>query len=190
MGRWPVTAILVGVVALTSAAPASAKMPPYSCELSTTRPVVGQPVRVEVRFWNDADHTDPARWWNPLRRFRDFVEARAIDRGEPEAFVPEVLHATVVRVAPGVYRGELLLPDTRRFRIEGCGDGYDRHGYPSRDGIVIVPRAFHGSDPGRSGARSSVNAVALGAVAIGVGVGTALLVRVGVRRRGSSVPPG
>jgi hypothetical protein len=42
--------LAVGAVLLISPEPAGAKLPPWTCELSMTRPVVGESVRVEVRF--------------------------------------------------------------------------------------------------------------------------------------------
>jgi hypothetical protein len=90
--RLPV-ALAVGAILLTSPEPASAKLPPWTCELSTTRPLVGQEVLVEVRFWNDPRHTHPARRVS-LERLPDFVEVRAISRGGL-GHALGVLHATI-----------------------------------------------------------------------------------------------
>jgi hypothetical protein len=127
------------LVVLAVAMPAGAKMPPWTCELSTTRPVVGQPVIVEVRYWWDADHTEPAAM-AMFRRLRHTVEARAIDHGEPGEYDLGVIPIVLPRVNPSTYRGEIVFPDTRRFRISGCGGGYDRYGYPRRAGVVVRPR--------------------------------------------------
>lgn len=126
-------------VVLAVALPAGAKMPPWTCELSTTRPVVGQPVIVEVRYWWDADHTEQAAM-AIFRRLRHTVEARAIDHSEPGEYDLGVIPIVLPRINPSTYRGQVVFPDTRRSRIAGCGGGYDRYGYPRRAGVVVRPR--------------------------------------------------
>jgi hypothetical protein len=131
--------LLALLVVLAVAMPAGAKMPPWTCELSTTRPVVGQPVIVEVRYWWDAAHTEPAAM-AMFRRLRHTAEARAIAHGEPGEYDLGVIPIVLPRVDASTYRGEIVFPDTRRFRISGCGGGYDRYGYPRRAGVVVRPR--------------------------------------------------
>jgi hypothetical protein len=131
---------IVGIVLFASPEPAAAKLPPRTCELSTTRPLVGQEVLVEVRFWNDPRHTHPARWVN-FGRLPDLVEARAISPGAP-GDVLGVLRGTVHLVEPGVYEGRLVFPDSRSFHVGWCGGGYDRRGYPAERGVVVRPRTL------------------------------------------------
>jgi hypothetical protein len=126
-------------VVLAVALPAGAKMPPWTCELSTTRPVVGEPVIVQVRYWWDAEHTEPAAM-AIFRTLRRAVEARAIDPGEPGEYDLGLIPIVLPRVSPSTYRGEVVFPDTRRFRIAWCGGSYDRYGYPRRAGVLVRPR--------------------------------------------------
>lgn len=170
---------LVGGGLFLAGMPAFAKMPPRTCELSTTSPVVGQPVRVEIKFWNDAAHTDPATWWDVFPRMRDFVEARAIDRGTPGEYVLGVLHATVVRTRPGVYWGVLVFPDTRRFRVARCGESYER-GYPVGS-VIVRPRRFVRTDPGNAGRAPAQTSLGEVAAIAAVGLGFAALLRRRIR---------
>jgi hypothetical protein len=134
------TSFLAVFVVLAVALPAGAKMPPWTCELSTTRPIVGEPVLVEVRYWWDADHTEPAAM-AIFRTLRRAVEARAVDHGEPGEYdLGVVIPVVLPRVNRSTYRGQVVFPDTRRFRVSGCGGGYDRYGYPRRAGVVVSPR--------------------------------------------------
>jgi hypothetical protein len=124
---------------LLSAGPAVAKLPPWTCELSTTQPLVGERVRVDVRYWEDAAHTEPAAWVS-FRRLRDLLEARALVPGAQGMDRPGVLTVTLASVGPGVYRGHLVFPDTRPYRVRGCGGGSDPRGYPRPLGVVVRPR--------------------------------------------------
>jgi hypothetical protein len=172
-------ALVAGIFFFTSQ-PALAKLPPWTCEVSTTRPVVGQPVGVEVRFWNDADHTDPATWWD-LRGIPDFLEAHSIGRGRTGELGVVVLDSRVELVRPGVYRGQLVFPDARRFRVPRCGGPYEL-GYPS-GAIIVRPRAFFASDPGKA-APAPARTATSGVITIAaLGITVAALLRRRVRDR-------
>jgi hypothetical protein len=159
-------ACVIVVVVLMTALPASAKLPPWTCELSTTRPVVGEPVTVEVRYWWDPEHTEPARM-AIFRRLRNSFEARAIDHGEPGEYQLGVIPITLPRVSPSTYRGEVVFPDTRRFRIVGCGGGYDKWGYPLRRGVVIVPRQAINAEGSGPPVTAFTGIIVLAALAVG-----------------------
>jgi hypothetical protein len=137
-------AVVVVVVVFVTALPSSAKMPPWTCQLSTTRPVVGEPVTIEVQYWWDPEHTEPADM-AIFGRLRSFT-AVAIDHGEPGEFDVGVIPITLLRVDPSTYRGNIVLPDTRRFRVAGCGGGYNKRGYPRRRGVIVAPREAVGAE--------------------------------------------
>jgi len=176
-----VLSLVCGVLVLSGRS-AFAKIPPWTCELSTTRPVVGQPVVVTIRFWNDAEHTDPARWWDFLRGMPDFLHAHSVGRGPNGSLGAAALHARVERVRPGVYRGRLVFPDARPFRVSSCGSP-DNHGYPFGEGLLVRPRPFQRTDPGNAGralARTTLSDVVTIAA---VGLGFAVLLRRRIRER-------
>jgi hypothetical protein len=107
-------------------------------------------VTIEIRYWWDADHTEPAR----MAIFRRYSGLRAVaiggDPGENDA---RVIPISLPRVSRTAYRGEVVFPDARRFRIAWCGGGYDRRGYPLARGVAIVPREAVGQDtPDRTAA--------------------------------------
>jgi hypothetical protein len=176
--RWASVTFLTGIVLVMTALPAGAKMPPRTCELSTTRPVVGEPVTVEVRYWWDAEHTERA----PMAIFRKLhLVAVAVDRGQPGEYELGVIPAVLPRVSRSAYRGEIILPDTRRFRMRDCGGGYDRRGYPLRRGVLIAPREALG---GRASGASIVG-LAVGVLIAGLGAATVIATR--ARRRSAAV---
>jgi hypothetical protein len=164
---------MTGAIVLLSAELAAAKLPPWTCELSTTRPVTGEPVTIEVRYWWDADHTEPAKM-AIFRRLRSLVAVGAVEHGKPGELIP----ITLPRVSPSAYRGKVTFPDTGRFRIAGCGGGYNRRGYPLRRGVVVAPREAPGA--GVSGLAKISLAVG---VVVGVGVATVIPIRRRLRPR-------
>ena len=117
--RWVVAVAIVGTVLLAPTGNANAKLPPWTCELSTTRPVVHERVRIEVRFWwfprpGDPPHTRLDRSMR-IRALPGFIVASSDSSGGPG--FPS-LHAAVRLVEPGVYEAMLAFPDTSRYRIE------------------------------------------------------------------------
>jgi len=157
---------LIVVAALAGALPALAKMPPWTCELSTTRPIVGEPVTIEMQYWWDAEHTDPAE---SAIFGRYSLTARAMDGAPGDD--SQVIPISLSRVNHSTYRGEVVFPDTRRFRIARCGGGYNRWGYPRERGVVIVPREAAGGETG------TMPMLVAGAVLTAAAVGSFRVVR-------------
>jgi hypothetical protein len=119
--------------------PATAKLPPWTCEPSTTRPIVGEVVRIEVRFWDRRfGKWVPARW-PTFRSIPLFLEARSDSSGGSGR---SVLNRSIDRVRPGIYEAAIIFPDTSRYRLTQCSHtphyetdpGFD----PARD-LVIQP---------------------------------------------------
>jgi hypothetical protein len=129
-------AALTSAALLVSAVPANAKQPPWTCELSTTRPFVGEPVRVVVRYWNDPAHTEPASWGFLPDRIDDFPEVLG---DLPNGRGHSQMWGTLRRVRPAVYVGSLTFEDTLRYRVLRCSAPF-RSGYP-RGSIVVRPIA-------------------------------------------------
>lgn len=50
-------AAVAAIIAGSGADPVAAKMPYFTVEVMPTAPVTGEPIRVVVRFWANADHT-------------------------------------------------------------------------------------------------------------------------------------
>jgi hypothetical protein len=142
-------------------------MPPWTCQLSTTRPVVGEPVTIEVRYWWDPEHSEPADM-AIFGRLRSLT-AVAIDYDEPGEFDFGVIPITLPRVDPSTYRGNVVLPDTRRFRVASCGGGYNKRGYPLRRGVVVAPRGRVGAQgPGVPMSTFTIGLVVLAAVVVAI----------------------
>jgi hypothetical protein len=76
---------------------ASAKVPSFSIEVPPD-PIAGETMRLTVRFWNDARHTDRATWWD-IPALSDFLCGRPV--GDASQAIP--IDIRIVR--PGVYRG-------------------------------------------------------------------------------------
>jgi hypothetical protein len=135
--RWLVAVAAVGTVFLSPMGPATAKLPPWTCELSTTRPVVHERVRIEVRFW-EAPFGEyvPARWVR-FRTIPFFLEARSDSSGGPGH---PVRLASIHLVKPGVYEASLTFQDTSRYRVSGCRSVLHEHlrGDPT-SGVLVRP---------------------------------------------------
>jgi hypothetical protein len=172
-----VVSTLAGILVLAPALPASAKMPPWTCELSTTRPLVGRPVTIEVRYWWDSDHSEPADM-AIFRRLRA-LQAVAIDHGEPGEYQLGIIPIVLPRVSPSSYRGEVMFPDTRRFRVRWCGGGYDERGYPLRAGVIVSPRLPASRLIGKANPPMTI---VLGLLAAGVGFAGTIAALPGSRR--------
>jgi hypothetical protein len=143
--------VLIGSVVFASVMilghPATAKLPPWTCEPSTTRPIVGQGVTIVVRFWDRrSGQWVPARWL-PLQTIPSFVEARSDSSGGPGH---PVLNRSIHLVRPGVYEATIVFPDTSRYRLTGCGriphyatdPGFD----PATDLVIRpIPRPERGA---------------------------------------------
>jgi hypothetical protein len=71
VGASPIAALTAAVLMMIAAPAKPCRR--WTCELSTTRPVIGEPVRIEVRFWKDADHTKPARLGGGIKRLEYFL---------------------------------------------------------------------------------------------------------------------
>jgi hypothetical protein len=180
------TGILVlGVIALLALSPgvASAKIPPFTVEASPNDPTAGDVVRLTVRFWDDPEHTDPARWVD--FRLRGFLWAH------PAGSMGETTSIDLRLVQPGVYRAEMtvgspgrwiLCPWQRRCNGERT-PGFPDGGYPDRIELEVASSApdtggaFPSADP--SGSRVPVPLLALAALVVSAAV---LVGRFGLRR--------
>jgi hypothetical protein len=127
-------AVLLPVLAGT--VPAQAKLPPFSIEWSPESPSAGAVVRFTVRFWDDLEHTEPARWVD-MRSFDDLLWVF------PASKVPsEAVQVDLALVRPGVYRGGTTLPSAGRWTVctweSSCPAGDGNPGYPSRLSLNVV----------------------------------------------------
>lgn len=110
--------ILVGIAVLLGPAPAQAKIPPFSVELEPRSPNAGEPVTITVRLWEDAAHTDPARW-PYLDELDDFIWAAPMVGADED--LSEARMIDLIRSRRGVYRGEVVLPSAGRWSL--CTNG-------------------------------------------------------------------
>src|SRR5262245_24574182 len=103
--------LVLGVIALLMLTPAiaSAKVPPFTVEASPNDPTAGASVSLTVRFWDDAEHTRPARWWPDVPELERFLWAHPV--GDAVEAIPVDLRL----VRSGVYRGEATLPSEGRW---------------------------------------------------------------------------
>lgn len=168
-------AVAVGLATILTAlgvAPAAAKMPFFSVEITPSEPVVGQTVVIAVRTWEDPDHTIPAPFGVP--DLHGLLILRSADRGAFPVGIP--LHAeqeghfrgTIVAPAAGEW---MLVPfpaqDPARERLPG---------YP--DPIALTVQA-DGVLPGAT--------VGIAGIAAAVIIGTAFIV--GLRLRAGLLQP-
>jgi hypothetical protein len=119
---------------LAGAVPAQAKLPPFTIEWSPQTPAPGEVVRFTVRFWDDVEHTDRARWPS-MRSFDDLVRLfPALKRPA------DVIQVDLALVRPGVYRGETTLPSAGRWTVctWDCPAGGGSPGYPDRLSLAVV----------------------------------------------------
>ena len=128
--------VILGVIALLALSPgvASAKIPPFTVEASPTDPTAGDVVRLTVRFWDDPEHTDPARWVD--FRLKRFLWAH------PAGSVDEATSIDLRLVQPGVYRAEMTASSPGRWILcpwqRRCGTsepptpGWREDAYPTR----------------------------------------------------------
>ena len=135
------TGILVfGAIALLLVVPgiASAKVPPFTVEASPADPPAGDVVRLTVRFWDDAEHTDPARWPD-MRVWKKFLWAR------PAGSFEDATPLDLRLVRPGVYRAELAVPSPGRWILcpwePRCAGGPSMDGYPNRIELEVASPA-------------------------------------------------
>lgn len=99
------------VLALVLAAPAAAKMPYFSVEVDPARPNAGEPITVTVRFWDDAEHTQPATW-GPQGRIDDLLAFVPADGTSREwVFVP------LQSVDTTTMRGTVTLPSDGKWTL-------------------------------------------------------------------------
>jgi hypothetical protein len=136
MKRAPFMAL--GVVAVLVLAPgqAGAKMPPYSVEATPSEPTAGETVRLTVRFWNDAQQTERATWWD-VPALPNFLWAHPV--GDASGAIP--IDIAVVR--PGVYRGEAKLSSPGHWVLcswsRRCERGSSMAGDPGRIELTVAP---------------------------------------------------
>jgi hypothetical protein len=134
-----ITALTAAVLVMASA-PARA-MPPWTCELSTTRPVVGEPVPIEVRFWKDAEHTKPVRLAGGILGGIKLLEFFPEVLGDlPNGRGHSQMYGQLRRIGRGLYVGHLTFDETWRYHVLNCGDRFDAAGY-ARNSILVQPIA-------------------------------------------------
>jgi hypothetical protein len=135
--------ILVGVGALLVIAAASsaiAKVQRFTVEWSPQTPVAGETVEVTIRFWDDAEHTDRARW--PSRtRFEAFLWA--FPAGWSPSAPPNAIPIDVASIRRGVMHGELVFPTGGAWTICSswvkCADP-EMRGSPPRIELTVSSR--------------------------------------------------
>ncbi|HJU57438.1 MAG TPA: hypothetical protein VJ774_01725 [Actinomycetota bacterium] len=131
--------IALSVIALLAMSPgvASAKIPPFSVEVSPD-PTAGETIRLTVRFWDDAKHTDRATWWD-IRALNDFLWARPV--GDASDAIP----IDIRLVRQGVYRAEFAVSSPGRWILctwkPRCAGGPAMVGYPNRIGLAVASSA-------------------------------------------------
>jgi hypothetical protein len=155
VARWLGIGIAALLTVLAGAVPVHAKLPPFSIEWSPESPTVGEVVRFTVRFWDDLEHSERARWVD-MRSFDDLVWVFPASRVPAEA-----IEVDLALVRPGVYRGEIMLPSAGRWTActweSSCPAGDGMPGYPGRLSfrVVDVPATVSAEgDPQPAPARS------------------------------------
>jgi hypothetical protein len=174
-----VRGIRVGLATLlfVLAAPVRADAkPPFTVEWSPRTPSAGEAVRVTVRFWDDAENTELARWPS-VRTLNDFLW---VSRGSsaPEDAIP----VDLALVRPGVYRGRIILASDGAWFlcpwVRSCAVGEEDPGDLGRLTLLVVPPstpARSDADPpaegavGRSGAAPAATAGAVAIVLVAAG---------------------
>lgn len=102
-GRHGLTAIAVAAgLALLSAAPALAKVPYFSVEISPPEPMAGEPILVTVRTWEDVAHTVPMPFEAP--DLDGLLAIRPV--ASPWAPTDVPLHPS----GPGEFEGSIVVP--------------------------------------------------------------------------------
>lgn len=123
-------AITGALVALPGAA--VAKMPFVSVEVSPASPVAGEPVLVDVRLWNDVEHTSPADWGMP-----EMLDDLFVLRGpEGVADVDVILR----QATPDHYTATVVVPSAGAWTLVAFPDLEPRGippGYPDTLPIAV-----------------------------------------------------
>jgi hypothetical protein len=113
----------IGVLAV--ATPALAKMPYFTIELDTTAPVQGEPVRLTVRLFADAQHTLPTDW--PYRALAGLLVMTPADGVAAEA---RPLPVQLKKIGPGTYSGSVIIDRPGRWILRAFPD---RSGWATPD---------------------------------------------------------
>ncbi len=164
--------LVVGAIAVLVLSPgvSSAKVPPFTVDASPNDPSAGDVVSFTVRFWDDAEHTDPARWPD-MRRFDEFLWAH------PAGSIKEATPVDLRLVQPGVYRAELTVSSPGIWILctwePRCAGGSSMAGYPNRIELEVgssapeqAAEAFAGPSAEPSAARVPVPLLALSALVV------------------------
>jgi hypothetical protein len=113
--------LLVSIVAVLVAmtAPASAKAPPFTVELSDPAPSPGERVTVTVRMWDPADRSKPSTLMDLTvvgpGDLLGLVPAGDLVDGRPRAGSGEPV--TLRNVAPATFRGSFVAPEHGDYRL-------------------------------------------------------------------------
>ncbi|MGH2926503.1 MAG: hypothetical protein ACRDK1_11110 [Solirubrobacterales bacterium] len=164
---------LAALIALSFAAPVSAKMPYFTVEITPAAPHAGEPISVVVRTWEDAQHTIAAGF-TAVEGMGGLLVIRSAGGGSDDIPVPLEMRA------PDQFEGAVTLPAGEWTLITfpnraGWATAEVPVGYP--DAIAIAVR---GAGPGLAQI-----------VALGVGIAAAVLAIIVLLRRRShrvSVP--
>ena len=174
---------MIAVLALSPAV-ASAKVPPFTLDAAPTDPSAGEVVRLTVRFWDDAEHTDPARWPD-MRRLDAFLWAH------PAGSIDEATPIDLRRLRPGVYLAELTMSSPGTWILctwrARCAGGSSMAGYPNRIELEVAssapkPAAGTFAAPSAEPSPSVPTPVPLLALLALVATSAALMGRFGPRR--------
>ena len=120
------TSLLVATIAmLVLATPALAKMPYLTVELDATAPVQGEPVRLTVRLFEDAQHTVSTDW--PDRALAGLLAMMPADGVATEA---RSLPVQLTKIGPGTYSGSVIIDRPGRWIVRAFPD---RTGWATTD---------------------------------------------------------
>lgn len=171
--------VAVAAIALATA-PAWAAFPPFTVEVTPSRPVAGERVEIVVRAWEDAEHTRPASLVGPEvvdNLIAAYPADRYVGRARTDGRLPIVLR----QAGPASFRGAIVFPAPGTWLIVSFPDSLApsvaEPGYPD---VIEVEVESTGAGP------SAVVPTAL-AAGLALLVGAWLTLR---PRRGTGRPSG
>jgi hypothetical protein len=109
------------IVLVATSAPASAKTPPFTVQLSDPTPQPGARVSVTVRMWDPADRSNPSTlvdlWVPRPGELLGLVSADELVNGRPRPGNGTQEPIALRNVAPATFRGTFVAPEQGEYRI-------------------------------------------------------------------------